>query len=291
MVSNTLTDVGNRVHELLAERDRLAASGSKVPDEEWISGLHEVLAKVEQGESIQEWFSGSVIEQRWGRAHSGEEQLDEFEPDEVLLVRAQGHVDREAKLSRDLAVYGKKLLDPGLTSEMRREAALQAISASHRASTLRHRKERRSRNGAFILAAVLLVFAAAVAIVQATTQATIIGMPDTSLSAGALLPLVMLAGAVGGAIGAMALYTTGRQLPVGDQYDMRIPRAVAKLAVGLWTGVAGVWMISSSWVDAKYTSVGAALLLALMFGFAQEALTRFFDRYVRQLLEPAKVSK
>ena len=291
MVSNTLTDVGNRVHDLFTERDQLAASGRAVPDGEWTSDLNDVLAKVKQGESILEWFSGSVVEQCWGAAQTGEEHLDRYEPDEVLLVRAQAHVEREGKLSRELGVHGKKLLDPKLTPEMRREVALQAISASHRASTLRHRRERRSRNGALILAAVLLLFAVVVAIVQATTQATIIGMPDTSLSPGALLPLVMLAGAVGGAIGAMALYTTGRQLPVGDQYDMRIPRAVAKLAVGLWTGAAGVWMVSSSLIDAKYTSVGAALLLALMFGFAQEALTRFFDRHVRQLLEPAKISK
>jgi hypothetical protein len=99
----------------------------------------------------------------------------------------------------------------------------------------------------------------------------------------------MLFGMLGGALSALvSLYMTGKKLTNTLWFDPRPALCLVKVTVGLWTAVLGVLAVATGAVVGIYTSLASILLLAFLFGYAQQAMTRFIDRKVADIVGTEK---
>src|SRR5262249_23933663 len=99
----------------------------------------------------------------------------------------------------------------------------------------------------------------------------------------ALLILVMAFGAVGGLITSIpALAAMPR---VKGPFNFPLQQAFLKVAVGSVTAVVGVIVTGSAGVTTGFASMQALAGVALVFGAAQQAVTRFLDKRADQIIE------
>jgi hypothetical protein len=95
----------------------------------------------------------------------------------------------------------------------------------------------------------------------------------------------MIFGMLGGALSALlSLYITDKQFTNTMWFDPRPALTLVKVSVGLWSAVVGVLAVGTGLVVGVYTSVASVLLLAVLFGYGQQALTKFMDRKVEDLI-------
>ena len=240
------------------------------------------------------WLTGSAINESWSELHRIEERIDELTPEirvHDLMQDAERHAEygiqgnRGAELKRKLAVP--------VTVADRKRAAVAVIHEAHRAAEERHETERYPQRGILYIAAGFFGAAAVMIMVQALLPAAdrIIPLPSNgvTMEGWALLALVMLFGMLGGALSALvSLYMTGKKLTNTLWFDPRPALSLVKVMMGLWTAVLGVLAVATGTVVGIYTSLASVLLLAFLFGYAQQAVTRFIDRKVADIVGTEK---
>lgn len=226
------------------------------------------------------WLTGTAINECWSNLHRIEERLDDLTPDTEVgtLVRdAERHADEDMTAKR-AGELKKKLAEPD-----KKTAAIEVIHEVHSAHEERHESERNQQRGVLSFAGGFFVAAIVMIVVQAVVPATdrIIPLPSSgaAMPGWALLALVMLFGMIGGALSALvSLYMTGRKLTSTLWFDPRPALSLVKVVMGLWTAVLGVLAVGTGVIVGIYTSVASVLLLAFIFGYAQQTVTRFIDR-------------
>lgn len=237
------------------------------------------------------WLTGNAINESWSELHRIEERIDELTPDarvEDLMQDAERHVEQEVPGKRAVELR-RKLAAPPVTAAGRRRSAVAVIRDVHGAAEERHESERNQQRGILYIAAGLFAAAALTIVVQALLPATdrIIPLPGNgaTMEGWALLALVMLFGMLGGALSALvSLYMTGKKLTNTLWFDPRPALCLVKVTVGLWTAVLGVLAVATGAIVGIYTSLASVLLLAFLFGYAQQAVTRFIDRKVADII-------
>jgi hypothetical protein len=230
------------------------------------------------------WLTGNAINQSWSELHRIEERVDELRPNadvDELMHLAEEHAEQE--MSGRKAAELKQQLAKQVTVEGKRRAALAVIHDAHSAAEERHESERNQQRGILYIAAGLFVAAVVTIVVQAIMPAggRIIPPPSNgaTVAGWALLPLVMLFGMLGGALSALvSLYITGKKLTNTLWFDPRPALSLVKVVMGLWTAVLGVIAVGTGDIVGVYTSLASVLLLAFIFGYAQQTVTRFIDR-------------
>ena len=273
----------------------LRAAGA---DKEKLDILHEKLAEVRMhhidAQDRLAWLTGSAINESWSELHRLEERIDDLTPEahvDDLVQDAERHVEyaipgkRAVELKRKLAVQ--------ITAADRKKAAVAAIHEAHGAAEERHESERNQQRGILYIAAGFFAVAVVAIVVQALLPAAdrIIPLPSNgvTMDGWALLALVMLFGMLGGALSALAsLYMTGKKLTNTLWFDPRPALCLVKVMTGLWTAVLGVLAVATGAIVGIYTSLASVLLLAFLFGYAQQAVTRFIDRKVADIIGTEK---
>jgi hypothetical protein len=240
------------------------------------------------------WLTGNAINESWSQLHRIEERIDGLMPDpyvDDLVQTAKRHIGQEAQGKRAAELNHR--LEEQLTASGKRKAAVNVIHELHGAAEERHESERNQQRGILYIAAGFLAAAVVVLVVQAAAPAGdwIIPLPSSGvvMSAWALLALVMLFGMLGGALSALvSLYLTGKKLTNTVWFDPRPALCVVKVVMGLWTAVLGVLAVGTGVIVGIYTSLASVLLLAFIFGYAQQAVTRFIDRKVVDIVGAEK---
>ena len=274
-----------RADELEGQISDLQTSG--VDDRE-LSGLSEKLAGVRANHIDKPhrlaWLAGGAVNESWSELHRIEERIDGLTPDEhidELANLAKRHAEQEMPGKK--ATELKQQLAQQVTVESRRRTAVAVIHDAHSAAEERHESERNQQRGILYIAAGLFFAAAVTIVVQAIMPAgdRIIPLPSsgTTMAGWMLLALVMLFGMLGGALSALvSLYMTGKKLTNTLWFDPRPALSLVKVVMGLWTAVLGVLVAGTGVIVGVYTSVASVLLLAIIFGYAQQTVTRFIDR-------------
>lgn len=230
------------------------------------------------------WLTGSAINESWSELHRVEERIDGLTPDahvaELMRV-AERHAEQEMPVKK--ATELKQQLWNQVTVEDRRKTAVAMIHDAHSAAEARHESERGQQRGIVYIAAGFFVAAVVTIVVQAIMPAgdRIIPLPSggATIAGWALLALVMLFGSLGGALSALvSLYMTRRKLTNTLWFDPRPALSLVKVVMGLWTAVVGVLAVGTGAIVGVYTSLASVLLLAFIFGYAQQTVTRFIDR-------------
>ena len=235
------------------------------------------------------WLTGTAINESWSTLHRIEERIDGLTPDagvEELVHDAQRHAewDMPGKQGTELK---HKLTEPALAAD-RRRAAVAVIHEAHSAAQERHESERNQQRGILSFAAGFFLAAIVMITVQAILPASdrIIPLPSNgaAMAGWALLTLVMLFGMLGGALSALvSLYMTGKKLTNTLWFDPRLALSLVKVVMGLWTAVLGALAVGTGVIVGVYTSLASVLLLAFIFGYSQQTVTRFIDRKVADI--------
>lgn len=240
------------------------------------------------------WLTGNAINESWSELHRIEERIDELTPDSSVdeLVRtAARHAEWELPAKR--ATEAKHRLAEPVMAAGKRSAAVAVIQEAHGAAEERHESERNQQRGILYIAGGLFLAAILTIVVQAIIPAgdRIIPLPGNgaTMPAWALLALVMLFGMLGGALSALvSLYLTGKKLTNTLWFDPRPALSLVKVVMGLWAALLGVLAVGTGAIVAGYTSLASVFLLAFIFGYAQQAVTRFIDRSVADIVGAGK---
>jgi len=149
-----------------------------------------------------------------------------------------------------------------------------------------HHEARAFRNRLVVTS--LFAFSTALAIIVLQWRlpdADIIQRPSGAedVSRWALLILVMAFGAIGGLITSIPAMAA---LPrVKGPFNFPLQQAFLKIALGSVTAVVGVIVTGNAGLTTGYASMQALAGAALVFGAAQQAVTRFLDKRADQILE------
>lgn len=239
------------------------------------------------------WLTGNAISESWSQLHRIEERIYGLTPDaqaDDLVKAAEQHIGQEAQGKRKNELQ-EKLKAAAMADK--KTTAIEVIQDMHKVAEQRHESERNHQRGILYIAAGFFAAAVIMIVVQAIMPVgdRIIPVPSNgaTMSGWALLALVMLFGMLGGALSALvSLYMTGKKLPDTAWFDPRPGLGVVKVATGLLTAILGILAVASGVVVGVYTSLASVLLLAFIFGYGQQALTRFIDRKVVEIVGPEK---
>lgn len=230
-------------------------------------------------------LSGSGPKVVWGMLHEVEETIDDVDADtERLHSEALGHLKGESAARR----RSWERQYTRARGESRRRMARDVVHEAHISAEDRHTSELNQRRGIFVFSTVLLGLAVVVVVLQVITPAPFLPPPqdDPDISGASILLLVMLFGGLGGLLsGLVALYLAPTTLDNTRWFDPKPTLVFAKASVGLWTAVVGVAAVGTGVIVGIYQSLPALLLLALIFGYSQQAVTTFIDKRAATMLE------
>lgn len=236
------------------------------------------------------WLTGTPINESWSELHRIEERIGQLTPDtdvDELVHIAERHAEQEIPGKRATELK-HQLAEPVMVADKRR-TAVAVIHEAHGAAEERHESERNQQRGIIYFTGGFFIAAIVMIIVQAIVPASdrIVPLPSngSAMAGWALLALVMLFGMLGGGLsGLVSLYMTKKTLVNTLWFDPRPALSVVKVVMGLWTAVLGVLAVGTAMIVGIYTSLASVLLLAFIFGYAQQTVTRFIDRKVADIV-------
>ncbi|WP_404386705.1 hypothetical protein LL946_09055 [Knoellia locipacati] len=257
----------------------------------WRKGILEELEEC-RGLARETWRA----EQGWPQVHSLEERVNARDTRLDFLAEQLGHhlanepsatARRNARADFD-RLQRQAQDHPSDTAKHARalERARAIIRDSHSRSRVKFDSARKTRIGLNWCAAALTVFAAITVFAQSRTSEAFVPLPGSSKVEPTLfLALLLGAGALGGMLSAMfSLYLT-KDVEDTSWFDPRPALALTKVSVGAWASVIAAVAVGTGVLVGKFTSVPAALLIGVAFGYAQQALTGILDKHTAGLTE------
>ena len=245
------------------------------------------------------WWRGALVETAYRRMHTARAQMvDLYDDDELVaevpLVVARANSTMHRDDPRRLTVT-ELLAD---TSAIRRARMRRLVGDSYEQLDLEHAQLRSFRN-------ILLSAATFLTVVTIGTLVFVAINPDlmplcftgeihacpTTEWVGKPIPrsadilVVAVLGALGGALAATLSIRNlkGTSTP----YDVPVALAALKVPMGALTAILGLVAIQGQFIPglSQLDSQGMILAYALVFGFAQQALSRLLDQQAQNLLE------
>lgn len=241
--------------------------------------------------NFRKWWFGTEIERAWRNLHEVGQRLVEILPNEDVAARANFAAERGRRYLRDgdkrLQHLETLRVQAGATPEQLRPAIVEVMRATQAASDRTNQEARYFRNRLLIASVVSLLFAVILVIVQwrLGDNARLLYPPaDWHGPAWAFLITVMIFGSVG------ALFTTipaMAKIPSDfSAFNLPYQQAMLKIVFGQLVAVIGIAILS---FDTQHSVVPktwpALLLVAVVFGAAQQAVTRYVDQRANSILE------
>jgi len=241
---------------------------------------------------LRAWWTGSAIERTWAALHRAEEALLLIACDADVLQQAIGMrsaVGTWPASDTRTTAYQQTLDDitkvGGAVGDPSREALREIRSAINTRSDERHARERGLRN-TLLLFSGLLVVAMVVAWLVTDVRGVALFPVPSATGAAAPRPNTLAIEAIatfGGLISAVA-FIQGLQTGAGP-YNLAFPQAVLKVSTGAAVGLFGVILVQYGVLSLVVAQDQNHLLgYALLFGFAQQAVTQMADKRAAALV-------
>ncbi|WP_299442093.1 hypothetical protein [uncultured Phycicoccus sp.] len=245
------------------------------------------------------WWRGTLVEAAYRRMHTARAQLfDLLEEDELIAEVPLVVARANATLNRDdprRVTVAELLAD---TPGVRRARLRRLVGDSYEQLDLEHAQLRSFRNillsSATFLTLIVIGTLAFVAVnphlmplcFDAATPSCPTSMGEgIATPRGADILIVAVLGALGGALAATLSIRNlkGTSTP----YDVPVALAALKVPLGALTAILGLVAVQGEFIPglSELDSQGQILAYALVFGFAQQALSRLLDQQAQTLLE------
>ena len=254
------------------------------------------------------WWRGTLVEAAYRNLHAARAQMvDLYDRNQLRAEIPQVVARANATLHRD---DPRRITVEGLEAESvesLRPRMRRVIADSYEQLDLEHAQLRSFRNILFIAAFFVIVLLAATLVVvglhpnfmplcfphEVTDAQDITRVTGLNCPAGEGLDvpqrtdilIVALVGALGGSLAATLSIRNlkGTSTP----YDIPVALAILKVPLGALTAILALVAIQGKFVPglSVLDSQGQILAYALVFGFAQQALSRLLDRQAQNLLE------
>jgi hypothetical protein len=246
------------------------------------------------------WWRGTLVEAAYLNLHMAKAQVVElYEIDELRAEIPPAVARAQATLHRDdpRRVAAEQILqDQNVPPERIRPVLRRLIGDSYEKTDLEHAQLRSFRNIVLIAAFLMFVFVVATATVIAYHPRwlplcfTSDGgqVCPTSTGAGprsADIIMVALLGALGGLL--TAALSIRNLKGTSTPYDVPVALAMLKVPLGAFTAILALVAIQGGFVPglSNLDSQEQILAYALVFGFAQQALSRLLDQRAQTLME------
>jgi hypothetical protein len=301
-------DVAVTVDVLRCRLDaREAALGPDMPpqDRAVIAGVRRLLDKAElatrhkdpRPTRLGNWWRGTLIEAAYQNVHAAEAEIVRLYDDAEVAAEIPEAVARvEASLHRDDPRRRAAHQLPDLAAPDQRVALLKAVEVGTAATDRQHTRVRSFRNVVLVTAALLLLVVAAVVLLAWSSPGSLplCFTPEDdprACPAGGSLPserdaaVVALMGALGGVLAAAVNIRNLRG--TSTPYDVPVALSLLKVPAGALTALAALFAIRGQFVPglSALDSQEQILAYALVFGYAQQLLTRLIDRQAGTVLD------
>jgi hypothetical protein len=244
------------------------------------------------------WWRGTLVEMAYRQMHTARAQMfDLYDENELVaevpLVVARANATLHRDDPRRLTVR-ELLADP---PDVRRARLRRLVGDSYEQLDLEHAQLRSFRNILLSAATFLMVVVAGTLVVvalhpslmplcfQGTVHACPTSQGPTAHPRTADILVVGVLGALGGALAATLSIRNlkGTSTP----YDVPVALAALKVPMGALTAILGLVAIQGDFIPGltELDSQGQILAYALVFGFAQQAMSRLLDKQAQSLLE------
>ncbi|MFC6080356.1 hypothetical protein [Sphaerisporangium aureirubrum] len=310
--------VSSRGAEVRAEADRAVLCRG---DEPGLAGVRAALGRhvdvaldyANERQGWRRWLTGQVIEGAWSNLYSATvllygllpaDELDARAPEVMATGRAYLPAD-DARLQRLAARVAA-----GDIGERDRSLLQSVLRAAYTAASVESGRVRSFRNmllgGVAILTLIVsgLVTLAAVwpswlpMCGNGTLLATLGPRPAMSQvcptgygqASRGDVPLVALLGMLGAALATAASLSTRSEL--STRYSLAVAQNLLKVPAGVATAILGLLILNSGFVPGftGLSSQTAILVWAMVFGYAQQVVTRFVDQRANSLMAAASPS-
>src|SRR5262245_14455782 len=246
------------------------------------------------------WWRGTLVETAYLNLHSARAQLvdlyDQFElqaevPTAVARAQATLHRD-DPRRTAGVQLLTADPFDP----DRARPVLRRLIEDSYEKSDLEHAQLRSFRNIVVTTALLMLVLVVATVVVIARnadwlplcfsgTSGLVCPTSTGAKEAGADIIMVAVLGALGGTLSSAVSIRNlkGTSTP----YDVPVALGFLKVPLGAFTAILALVAIRGGFVPGltDLDSQAQILAYALVFGFAQQALSRLLDRRAQTLME------
>jgi hypothetical protein len=304
-----------RFHQLRIDllRAKPAADDPRLAEYSEVEALLQEAGDVAEAQHVipTTWWSGAEVERTWRLLREVEERLVDFvdaaeldarAADAVSHARHQGISDGDPSVM-DLAairavaaerrIAGTALSD---TEVVAYRAAVRAVLGLAHARSDRDNQEARAYRNRLLLGSVISLLAAValVALQALLPRVSFVDAPTGWRSSPAiLLVAIMLFGCAGALF--TAIPVLAKQPSDFSPFNLPLQQAILKMTFGALTalfGVAAFGAVSVNGLEVEMAemTVPALIVLAVAFGAAQQAVTRFFDGRASQLLNPTGTS-
>lgn len=235
------------------------------------------------------WWTDSR-EAAWDAVHRAEEAVDDATPDALvgdLMDRAEGHARRN--LSRSEAGRRVERMRAAATDAERSREARSLVRDSHEAADKRlaglRALNRANWVATFGLAALLVwLFLGRIG---ATVVPTGILPADVRLAASDLVLVVLAFGAAGGLLSALATVVRHPGYDDARYHDPRPALMALKVVGGALFGLLGLLLVTTGTGVTQIGSVAGVAVMAVVFGYAQQAVTGMLDARAQGYVEGA----
>ncbi|MDR6414064.1 hypothetical protein [Pseudarthrobacter sulfonivorans] len=281
-------NAGTKIGKLREELETLPAS-QDAAKKRMQSTLDDVEDELRLPNRLKSVLLANGAQKVWGAIHTVEEVLLSLEQDPSRAEDRAIRCGRSSLSSRRVEVC-KREFDKATAAADKLRLARNFQAEAHGAAQDRHNSERNKQRGMLIICVVLLAIAGVVAILQANSRSSFLPSPeDGSVSGFTLLSLVMFFGLLGGLLsGFVNLYIRPTRLDHTQWFDIKPVSMCVNAAFGLWTSFIGVMAVGTGLIVGKYLSLPAVLLLALIFGYGQQAVAKLLERKASDIIEATK---
>ncbi|WP_142282797.1 hypothetical protein [Mycobacterium aquaticum] len=238
------------------------------------------------------WWWGTEIERAWSRLREVEERMVGLVDGATLPVYAaraaqRGHAYLDYA-DPQLAQLDKLCAQSDPPEAELRSATAEVLRAAHAKADHANREARYLRNRLLIASVFCVVFSAAIVVAQAAAPTLNFVVPhdDWHASAWGCLVVVMLFGAVGALFTAIPAVS---RIPTNvGPFNLPLQQGLLKIAFGPLVAVVGLALLGNGIGPMKPPqTVPDLLLMAVIFGAGQHAVTRYVDKRAGQILTAA----
>jgi hypothetical protein len=240
---------------------------------------------------IRKWWWGTEIERAWARLREVEERTVDLLPDAELPARATEalgcaslHLNGDDKRQKHLQAL---LADSSHTYPADlRPSIVGVLRASHENSDRSNQEARYLRNRLILASGVCLFFAALTLLAQRLFKDDhFLTLPGDTFkdSPWQYLFLVMFFGSVGALF--TAIPAMSKVLSDHSPFNLPLQQGLLKMVLGPLVAVVGLLILDADvlHVGSSNTLIGN-LLLAIVFGAGQHAVTRYVDQRANEIL-------
>ncbi len=244
------------------------------------------------------WWRGTLVEAAYREMHTARAQMVDLYDESELIAEVPHVVARaNATMHRDdpRRLTVKELL--ACAPDVRRARVRRLVGDSYEQLDLEHAQLRSFRNivlGSALLLMVIVVGTLAIVAINPSLMPLCFKgpIPACPTSQGPLSQPqsadILVVGVLGALGGALAATLSIRNLKgTSTPYDVPVALAMLKVPMGSLTAILGLVAIQGDFIPGltELDSQGQILAYALVFGFAQQALSRLLDKQAQTLLE------